>query len=161
MAKRLFTLMIIMIVIFGLLRIPTDHFRLFSSLDIGVSLLAVGFLLVSLLLIWNTASWLNGIDKKRSEAEDAVRRMNAGLEKIVEERTAEYQKSEEKYRSLIEQASDAIFVIDYKGNIIDANASMCRMVGYAHAELLKTNVTLLLDPEECMWRNSQATEQAS
>ncbi|HZY38793.1 MAG TPA: PAS domain S-box protein [Mucilaginibacter sp.] len=148
MARRLFTLMIIMIIIFGLFRIPSQHSGLFPSLDIEASLLAVGFLMVSLLLIWNTAGWLNSIDKKRSEAEDEVRKMNANLEKLVQERAAEYQKSEEKYRSLIEQASDAIFVIDNKGSIIDANASMCRMVGYAHDELLTINVESILDPEE-------------
>jgi two-component system, sporulation sensor kinase E len=148
MAKRLFGLMLLMVIIFGSLRMQTQRFGMFSSVNLGISILAVGFLLVSLLLIWNTANWLNNIDKKRSEAEDEVRRMNAGLEKMVAERSAEYQKSEEKYRSLIEQASDAIFVIDYKGNILDANASMCTMAGYTRDELLTTNITSLLDPEE-------------
>jgi len=148
MARRLFTLMLIMIIIFGLFRIPSQNSGSLPSLDIEASLLAVGFLMVSLLLIWNTANWLNGIDKKRSEAEDAVRRMNTGLEKIVEERTAEYQKSEEKYRSLIEQASDAIYIIDNKGDFTDSNASMCKMIGYNREELLQMNVASIIDPEE-------------
>ncbi len=150
MARRLFGLMILMVVIFGSLRIQTQHFGLFSSVNLGVSILAVCFLLVSLLLIWNTANWLNSIDKKRSEAEDKVKKMNAGLEKMVEERSAEYQKSEERYRSLIEQASDAIFVIDNEGNFTDVNASLSKMTRYGREELLQMNVESILDPEELM-----------
>jgi two-component system, sporulation sensor kinase E len=148
MAKRLSILMALMVVLFGSVKLQTGHLRLFSSLDIGVSLLAVCFLLVSLLLIWNTANWLNGIDKKRSEAEAEVKRMNTGLEKMVEERSAEIQKSEEKYRSLIEQASDAIYMLDINGNFTDANESMCKMVGYRCEELLTMNVESIIDPGE-------------
>jgi len=155
MARRLFTLMILMVIIFGLFRLQTQHSRLFSSLDIGVSVVAVCFLLASLLLIWNTANWLNNIDGQRSEAEAEVKRMNAGLEKMVEERSGElinllvlFQKSEAKYRSLIEQASDAIYMLDFKGNFTDVNASMCKMTGYNSEELLRKNIESIMDPEE-------------
>jgi len=148
MAKRLFTLMILMIIVFGSLRSQTQRLQLSSSLDIGASVLAVSFLLVSLLLIWNTANWLNKIDKRRSEAEEEVKRMNLELEKRVEERSAEHQKSEEKYHSLIEQASDAIYVLDINGNFIDVNESMCKMMGYSRQELLQLNVEEIIDPEE-------------
>jgi two-component system, sporulation sensor kinase E len=147
MAKRLFTLMLLMVIIFGSFRVQTQHLQAFT-LDIGISLLAVCFLLVSLLLIWNTANWLNKIDKQRSEAEAEVKLMNTGLEKRVEERSAEFKKSEEKYRSLIEHASDAIYVLDYNGNFIDVNASMCKMMGYSREELLQLNVEEIIDPEE-------------
>jgi len=56
--------------------------------------------------------------------------------------------SEEKYRSLIEQASDAIYLVDNKGNFIEVNESMCKMTGYSRAELLKLNVEDLVDPEQ-------------
>jgi len=148
MARRLFTLMLLMIIAFGSLRNQTHRFQLFSTLDIGVSVLAVCFLLVSLLLIWNTANWLNKIDKQRSKAEEEVKWMNLELEKRVEERSAEYQKSEEKYHSLIEQASDAIYVLDFKGNFTDANASMCKMMGYTCAELLQMRIEMIIDPDE-------------
>jgi two-component system, sporulation sensor kinase E len=148
MARRLFTLMILMIIVFGSLRNQTHRFQLFTSLDIEVSVLAVCFLFVSLLLIWNTANWLNKIDKRRSKAEAEVKWMNLELEKRVEERSAEFRKSEEKYRSLIEQASDAIYVLDFNGNFTDVNASMCKMVGYASEELLQMRVEMIIDPEE-------------
>lgn len=148
MARRLFGLMFIMVILFGSLRIQSHRFSFFSSMNAGVSILAVCFLLFSLLLIWDTARWLNSIDKKRSEAEGEVRRINANLEKLVEERYAAYQKSEERYHTLVEQASDAIFVVDDNGDFIDANASMCKMVGYSKDDLLKMSVAAILVPEE-------------
>jgi len=147
MAKRLFILMITMIIIFGSIRVQADQYKLFS-LEIWISLLAVCFLLMSLVIIWNTALWLNRVDADRSKAEAEVKQMNAELEKRVEERSAAYQKSEEKYRSLIEHASDAIYVLDANGYFTDVNASMCKLVDYTRDELLESNVAAIIDPEE-------------
>ena len=147
MAKRLFALMLIMVIIFGSLRVQTQHYKLFP-LELGMSLLAVCFLLVSLAIIWNTALWLNRVDADRSKAEAEVKQMNAELEKRVEQRSAEYQKSEERYRSLIEHASDAIYVLDANGYFTDVNASMCKMMGYTRDELLQLKVEAIIDPEE-------------
>ena len=148
MAKRLFTLMALMVILVGVIRIQTNHYRVFASLDIGVSLLAVGFLLVSFMLIWNTASWLNKIDKQRLKTEGDIIQLNAELEKRVEERTIEFRNSEEKYHSLIEQASDAIYILDTNANFTDVNASMCRMTGYSPEELLQMNLASIIDPDE-------------
>lgn len=147
MARRLFTLMLIMVVIFGSVRVQAGHYKLYS-LELGISLLAVCFLLVSLAIIWNTALWLNRVDADRSKAEAEVKQMNAELEKRVEERSAEYQKSEERYRSLIEHASDAIYVLDANGYFTDVNASLCKMMGYTRDELLQLKVEAIVDPEE-------------
>lgn len=147
MAKRLFVLMTLMVIVFGSFRVQTAHFQLFS-IETGISLLAVCFLLVSLLIIWNTAIWLNKIDARRSAAESEVKLMNTELEKRVEERSAEFQQSEEKYRSLIEQASDAIYVLDKEGRFTDVNDSMCKMMGYDRDELLQLEVESIIDPEE-------------
>jgi PAS domain S-box-containing protein len=56
--------------------------------------------------------------------------------------------SEKKYYSLFEQASDAILVTDFKGNLTDANASLCKMFGYTKDELRMMNVTDLIVHEE-------------
>lgn len=147
MAKRLFILMLTMIIIFGSIRVQANQYKLFS-LEIWISLLAVCFLLMSLVIIWNTALWLNRVDADRSKAEAQVKEINVELEKRVEERSAAYQKSEEKYRSLIEHASDAIYVLDANGYFTDVNASMCKLVDYTRDELLKSNVDAIIDPEE-------------
>jgi PAS domain S-box-containing protein len=59
---------------------------------------------------------------------------------------SEVRKSEERYRSLIEQASDYIMITDQKGNFIDVNSSLCKEFGYKREELLKMNISSLIDP---------------
>jgi len=59
-----------------------------------------------------------------------------------------YLQSEEKYRSLIEQASDIIYILDVDGNFTDVNASMCKITGYTPEELMNLNIRAIVDPEE-------------
>jgi len=53
--------------------------------------------------------------------------------------------SELRYRALVDNASDGIFVADKAGNYLDANVSACRMVGYSLDELRKLNMCELVD----------------
>jgi PAS domain S-box-containing protein len=53
--------------------------------------------------------------------------------------------SEKRYRSLFEQASDAIMATDFNGNFTEVNASLCKMFGYTREELLQFNVSRLID----------------
>ncbi len=53
----------------------------------------------------------------------------------------ELQKSELKYRSLVEQASDSIFMADHNLKIINANTSACKLLGYQLEDLLKMNIS--------------------
>jgi PAS domain S-box-containing protein len=55
--------------------------------------------------------------------------------------------SELEYRSLIEQATDAIFISNGNGQFSDVNESACRLLGYTKEELLKMNVRDLLGAE--------------
>lgn len=147
MARRLFVLTVLAVIILGILRVQTQYFYQFT-LNLWVSLVTVCFLSLSLLMIWNTATWLNRMDLKRAQAEQEIKVMNEELEQIVEQRTDAFQKSEGKYRLLIEHASDAIYVVDIKGNFTDVNDSMCKMIGYSREELLQSNVEDIIDPEE-------------
>ncbi|WP_428329125.1 PAS domain S-box protein [Mucilaginibacter sp.] len=149
LAKRLFILILLMVIVFGYARVSINYQHItFFSIETVIALIALVFLTLSLLIIWNTANWLNKIDAQRSAAEESVRLMNTELEKRVEERSAEIIRSEEKYRSLIEQASDAIYILEIAGRFTDANESMCKMIGYSHDELLQLNISDIVDPEE-------------
>jgi PAS domain S-box-containing protein len=48
--------------------------------------------------------------------------------------------SEEKYRTLVEEASDAIFIIDTSGKFITVNSSACKLSQCSEAELLKMSI---------------------
>ncbi|MEI6290106.1 MAG: PAS domain S-box protein [Chloroflexota bacterium] len=49
--------------------------------------------------------------------------------------------SEERFRLLIEQASDGIFTTDLEGRILDVNRAGCAMVGYTREELLQLKMS--------------------
>jgi len=54
----------------------------------------------------------------------------------LEARNRRLVESEARYRSLMEQASDAIFVADIKGRLTDVNERACDLLGYTRKELL-------------------------
>ena len=49
-------------------------------------------------------------------------------------------RSEQRYRDLLEQAADGIFLLDENGNFLMANSEICEMLGYARKELLPLNI---------------------
>ncbi len=58
-------------------------------------------------------------------------------EKLAQKELAE---SENQLRTIIEQAGDAMFLVDFDGNIIEVNKKACESLGYTHEELLKLNI---------------------
>jgi PAS domain S-box-containing protein len=56
--------------------------------------------------------------------------------------------SDKKYRSLFEQASDAIIITDFDGKFTDANSSFCKMFGYTIEELLHMNISNVIDADD-------------
>jgi len=153
MARRHFTTLLLVLIVFGSLRIQSERFHILPP-EIGVSLLAISLLITSLMMIWITANWLNKVDDQRSKAEEEIRNINTHLELKVEERSAklrelntELQKSEERYHSLFEHASDAIYVLSNTGDFMDVNDSVCHLTGYTREELLQMNITSLLNVE--------------
>jgi PAS domain S-box-containing protein len=72
------------------------------------------------------------------------------FKEITERKRAEeeWRRADLQYHALIEQASDAIMITDQAGNFIEANPSMCDLVGYSRQELLGTHVARLIDPEQ-------------
>ena len=65
--------------------------------------------------------------------------------KRVEEALRE---SENKYRLLVEQASDGIHTYDMQGDFIETNSKLCEMLGYTSEELLGLNVRDLIPAED-------------
>ncbi|MFV8342688.1 PAS domain S-box protein [Flavobacterium sp. XS2P39] len=77
-------------------------------------------------------------------------RLNGSMTEITELKNVKDQlfKSEEKYRSLVEQASDAIFINDISGDLLEANESACVMLGYTKEELCSKNLLDLYTIDE-------------
>ena len=56
--------------------------------------------------------------------------------------------SEEKYRSLLEHAYDAIIIADFEGNLLEVNKKAEELLGCTREELLGTNFSKLHPGEE-------------
>jgi len=69
-------------------------------------------------------------------------------DKTEHERTTKSLKeSEEKYRLLIEQAADGIFVSDANNKFIEVNNNATKLTGYSKEELLQLRIDDLITPE--------------
>lgn len=60
------------------------------------------------------------------------------------------QQSEERYRQLVEQATDGIFVVDAEGRYVDVNAAGEQMLGYSRDEILARRLGDFICPEEAV-----------
>jgi len=75
------------------------------------------------------------LDRQRKAAVNLAE--DAELARVVAERSeAALKTSEERFRTLIEQAADAVLLISPHGRILDANQEACRSLGFTRQELL-------------------------
>lgn len=56
--------------------------------------------------------------------------------------------SEQRYRALFEYAPDGILIDNGRGRYLDANAAICRILGYSREELLKLEAADIVAPRE-------------
>ncbi len=78
---------------------------------------------------------------------DEIRQWNKTLELKVQERTTLLQESEEKYRSLVDGAADAILTSDPKGIIRSWNKGARKLFGYEPEEIITKPVSVLAPDE--------------
>ncbi len=64
------------------------------------------------------------------------------------ELTEQLRASEQRYRALFEYAPDGIVIADAQSIYLDANASICRMLGYAREELIGLHASDIVTPAE-------------
>jgi PAS domain S-box-containing protein len=76
-------------------------------------------------------------------------RMNLELEQWVAEKTEELRASEERYRTLVENACESIFLLAENGDIVFANDQAARLSGYGKYDLIHKNLfELFVDPAQ-------------
>lgn len=69
-----------------------------------------------------------------------LRKMNVELEQWVTEKTEELRASEERYRTLVENANEAIFVVTEAGDAVFANEHAVRISGHGKFDLVHKNL---------------------
>ncbi len=81
----------------------------------------------------------NTIQNEQMQAE--LRKMNMELEQWVAEKTEELRASEERYRTLVENACESIFVLAENGDVMLANEQAARLTGFRKFDLLHKNLS--------------------
>ncbi|HUF35844.1 MAG TPA: PAS domain S-box protein [Gemmatimonadales bacterium] len=81
---------------------------------------------------------------------DMMESLGSQIGQVVERARAEeaIRASENRYRLLMEQAGDAILVLDTTGSIVDANTAATELTGYSRAELLALTLADTYPPED-------------
>lgn len=140
-----------------LINAVNDKFYEFSNVRALIAMLAIGLSLFFLKSVVETNEQMNQdllleLEEKNKliqlQAEAEVYSLNKELNNNLEK----LQVSEHQYRSLFEQASDFIAILDFDGNFIDANESWRTTFGYSKEELAKVKIEDLIDPEQLKFR---------
>jgi PAS domain S-box-containing protein len=134
--------------------------------QLGMSIVAVGSFAVLTALIWWNAGLLNRADIKRREAEINLQKAHDELEAYVEQRTAKLQEAnlalelqlacqheaEDKIREqakLLDEANDAILVLNLKRRLVFANKGAERLYGWSAGEMAgKSDAEIFSGPAE-------------
>ena len=85
---------------------------------------------------------------ERKKFEDEIKRMNATLEKKVIERTSELERSEKKFKALIENSHEAIALIDGNFQVFYRSPAAAKITGVSDEDRLKITGFSALHPED-------------
>jgi PAS domain S-box-containing protein len=88
---------------------------------------------------------------EREQVGREIRALNADLERRVQERTVGLERAnvtlaskEQEIRSIVDNLSSCVIGIDAKGIIHSANATVKKILGYSHGEIIGQNVSMLI-----------------
>ncbi len=89
---------------------------------------------------FTTLSGILSTTIQNEQMQTELRKMNMELEQWVAEKTEELRASEERYRTLVENACESIFLLAENGDIVFANEQASRLTGHAKYDLLHKNL---------------------
>ena len=94
--------------------------------------------------------WVVSIGEAIRDDEGNPLRMVGSIADISQNRRTQgaLRESEDRYRTLFEYHSDAVFVVTNEGNFVEVNQQACKLLGYEREELLKKRVTDFLLPDQ-------------
>ncbi|MBD1388173.1 response regulator [Neiella sp. HB171785] len=100
-----------------------------------------GMLSISLLLIFGSSLFTLGLGKR---ANLALTRSQAELENLIEARTTELSHTMRRTRAIIDNASDAIIVVNHEGVIEEFSPAAETIFGYTCDEIIGQNLSVLM-----------------
>jgi len=93
--------------------------------------------------------WVHGLGELEFDADGNPVRMIGTIRDITEQRRAEeaLRASEERFRTYVSHAPDAILIADSDGRLVEVNPAAGKLTGYSRSELLDMTVADLAEPE--------------
>lgn len=149
MVRRIFPISTLIIIFLGFLRILSHRFGS-VSVEFGITMFMLSFLLVSLIILGRTAKYLDKIDLKRREAENSLLELNNSLEEKIKERTRDLEISEEKFFKIFHMNPAGMILSDIDSKkYLEVNKGFSRLTGYTMKEVVgKTAIELGLISSE-------------
>lgn len=97
---------------------------------------------------FTTLSGILSTTIQNEQMQNELRKMNMELEQWVAEKTEELRASEERYRTLVENACESIFLISENGDVVFANEHAAKLTLNAKYDLLHMNLfDFFVDPQ--------------
>lgn len=145
-----YSLMTIIFILIVYLTYLVPIFLFDKITDLSVFIANNAFLLSTfvILFVWRALSQKRLINELALQYEldsdkQKLARYSTDLERVVDERTRELNKSEVLLRTLYDNANDGIMIIDRFGNIARANKRACEIHGFEEGSLTGLNIKLL------------------
>ncbi len=136
-ARVLIPLAILLPVVLGLLRL-WSHWNGLFSVEEGILLLVMSIIIVFILITAFNTRLLNQHDEDEHRSARKLAEVNEILEKRVFERTSDLVRSERQFRSLIENSSDILSLVDKDMQIIYRSPSAERALGWTMSDRIES-----------------------
>lgn len=121
MARRLFSQILIAVIIIGYVRILIHRYHWFSA-EVSIAFLLVSFIVVSLLLVSKNALLLNTLETDMETAQESL-------------------------KTSVASAPYALVLANGNGEIVQANFQAEKLYGFRTGELLGKNITCIIPPQ--------------
>ncbi len=150
--------MVIALMIYAIYLVPIFLFDKIENIPIFVSNNAFLISTISIALVWR---WINqkrlegelGLQYELNQEKKKLERYSTDLEKLVEQRTRELNKSERMLRAMFDNANDGILIMNTEGIITSANKRACEIYGFSRDALIGTSIHLLeSDADKSLWK---------